>query len=116
MSQSCTKLLLKAASLSCLAETKTINFGVMTDIHMSLHYKEDIASRPSYCVEATNAVQSKDIANFGRIGCDPPPLLIETMMKIMATQHADLDVILLLGDFTGHGAVMEPTKNYDKKT
>ena len=91
-----------------------INFGVMTDLHMSLLYKSDIEARLSYCEETTAAIKSKDIAHFGRIGCDPPPLLVESMIKIMAEMHPNLDVILLLGDYTGHGSSMDPKKTYDK--
>ena len=116
MSISLYQAIISAASLAMVGVGKKVNFGVMTDIHLSTKYKEDIAAIPSHCEEEAGAIRSEDIANFGRIGCDPPFLLAETMVKIMATEYPNLDVVLLPGDFTGHGVAMDPKKTYDSKT
>ena len=81
---------------------KDLKIGVFTDIHLNTLYDATISSE-TYC-QASDSENSlaKVVANFGRFGCDPPQLLLETMFKIMKEEHADLDVLLVPGDIVGH--------------
>ena len=116
MSQSLAKSLIRTASLSLVATGKKMTFGVMTDIHMSTKYMPNLEASPTYCEAGKDAIESVDVAHFGRIGCDPPYELVETMIKMMAEENPDLDVILLPGDFSGHGTSLDMHKEYDEAT
>ena len=116
MSRSLACSLIAVAFLASDALAKKIKFGVMTDIHMSSKYQPDIAAKPTHCAEGEGAIKTDDVANFGRIGCDPPHWLVSTMCNIMSSQYPDIDVVVLPGDWTGHGVSMDPKKDYDAAT
>ena len=43
---------------------------------------------------------------MGRYGCDPPAVLIDTMLDALIKEHGKQDVIFLLGDMSSHHTAM----------
>ena len=54
----------------------------------------------------TSGVKSDIPAPMGRYGCDPPAVLIDTMLDAFNREHGKQDVIFLLGDMSGHHTAM----------
>ena len=110
------KTILPAVALAALANAKLIKFGVLTDLHLNPDYQADVDVRNTYCNSGIYEKKAKDLAPFGRPGCDSPQLLVESIMKQMKQQHSDLDVILVPGDLVAHGLSVEmPELNRDSK-
>ena len=64
-----------------MAEASTVNFGVLTDIHLQPYYNPTKSSAHGiYCCDPIDKVDedngkddSMDVpAYYGRLGCDPP--------------------------------------------
>ena len=94
--------LISASTLASLANTEAIKFGVLTDIHLNPEYKPNLDVGHTFCGPGPQESTAKDVANFGRPGCDSPKLLVKTMMKQMKEEHPDLEVILVPGDIVTH--------------
>ena len=110
------KTILPAVALATLANAKQVKFGVLTDLHLNLDYQADLDAWKTYCNTGIHEQKAKDLAPFGRPGCDSPQLLVESLMKQMKQQHGDLDVILVPGDLVTHGLSVEmPEINRESK-
>ena len=97
-----------AAQLALETLAVQIKIGVFTDIHLQTNYAPNIAASPTYCgtssaEEGEDPVYEDNIANFGRFDCDLPYAMVERAFQKMAADHPDLNVILVPGDYIGHG-------------
>ena len=83
-----------------------LNFAAISDIHLNLAYDPNIAyshgTPRSYCQIEPGAFLADEVANFGRYGCDTPPLMFDNMLKIMQNELPNLDVLFVPGDLIGH--------------
>ena len=106
-----TQSLISAVALATLANSRTVKFGVLTDIHLNPEYQPHLDVGRTFCGPGPQAQVSEHVANFGRPGCDSPKLLVETMMKQMKAEHPDLEVILVPGDIVTHAFPSDKPEN-----
>ena len=95
-----------AALLALETLAEKIKIGVLTDIHLQPNYAPNIAVSPNFCCTSTSnedPTYEDNIANFGRFGCDLPYAMVERAFQKMAADNPDLSVILVPGDYVGHG-------------
>ena len=83
---------------------------MLTDIHLQAFYDPRVPAADYYCCKfpGDNPTYVDDSAYFGRFGCDLPYSMIDIAMQKMSTDHPDLDVILVPGDYVGHSISNEP--------
>ncbi len=98
---------MRAAILLCVATctvawSKTWKSAVLTDVHININYVPNITA-DTYCeLKPANTQYTKDISYFGRLGCDPPPALLERFLQRINQTEPDLDLLFMPGDFIGH--------------
>ena len=83
-----------------------LKIGLISDLHLHLRYDQRWGPRTDTGEEGDcmvdGGVLAEDLAPMGRYGCDPPSILIETMLEEFIKSHGKQDVIVLAGDFIGH--------------
>jgi hypothetical protein len=56
---------------------------------------------------------SNEYAPVGRIFCDSPPVLVDSMLDKLQRDAPDLDVLFVTGDIVGHGYAQDLPVPYD---
>ena len=98
-----TAMLFASASLeNIFTDAKIAKFGVITDIHLQPNYYPDRDSGNGHYCELDDPI-AEEMAYFGRLGCDSPFNLVDTIMQKMSHDNPDLDAIFVPGDLIGHG-------------
>jgi len=85
--------------------------GVFGDAHLDIDYQPDIPiiDMDNNCHDLIQAgVRTKDIANFGRRGCDSPLTLVKTTLLQMSNASKNFDVLLYVGDMASHHLPVYP--------
>lgn len=100
--------------MASLALAEKVKFGVLSDIHLQPYYNPKIpqvspAGDQYWCVPQEDFVWYTDPveANFGRLGCDLPALMIVRGFEKMSAENSDINFILVPGDFVGHELSMD---------
>ena len=89
---------------------QTWKIAVLTDVHLNPLYQPNI-TRTTYCQIDKGNEYTNDIALFGRIGCDPPELLLDRFLQRL-NESEKPDILFMPGDFLGH-AIPLPSNNND---
>lgn len=79
-------------------DVNLIKFIHLSDIHYDPFYNKMISSS-SYCRQQVAKSTAKYIAEYGRIGCDSPAMLVENSLDAMknVSQEEDIAFILMTG-------------------
>ena len=90
-----------------------IKIAIINDVHLDPYYEVNVSSKDS-CRGKNPLMSGSNIkdapsAFLGRWGCDSPMDLVDTITSYIVEKHSDLDVLMMSGDFTGHGI---STKEY----
>ena len=86
-----------------------LKIGHISDLHLNLRYDPYwgpyMDGREGDCI-VDQGIQTDVKAPMGRYGCDPPMILVETMLDAFVEHHGKQDVIILTGDFNAHHTAM----------
>ncbi len=88
--------------------------AILTDIHIDPGYQDNITSASS-CRKTPDGteVYTDQLAPYGRLGCDPPLVTLELILKRMRDQEQGLDLLFMPGDFIGHGITIYEGQPFD---
>lgn len=80
------------------SDVNVIKFIHLSDIHYDPFYNKMISSN-SFCRPQVSNSTAKYIAEYGRIGCDSPAMLVENSLDAMknVSQEEDIAFILMTG-------------------
>ena len=90
------------ASAALISSVSALKIGLISDLHLNWRYDELIGGT---CV-ASESDPTDIRAPMGRYGCDPPQVLIETMIQRMNDEYGEPDVVLITGDLNAHNTSM----------
>ena len=85
-----------------ISQTNALSIGLLSDLHLNWLY--DDLTAPECIVGRAEPTEVR--APMGRYDCDPPQVLIETMIDRMIDQFGVQDVILVTGDLNAHHTAM----------
>ncbi len=54
---------------------------MITDVHIEPNYRPDITTKTYCAMNETNVVYTDQFAPYGRLGCDPPIVTLELILK-----------------------------------
>lgn len=81
---------------------------VLTDIHLDPFFDSEY-SNATFCRDPSIPIDHLTSSyEWGRYGCDCSELLVETMLDEAQKMSEDSDVIILTGDYQGHGLSVLP--------
>lgn len=85
----------------------TVKIGVLNDIHYDPYYDNTAAvaeqCRENSPLEMSSFQMSPGPSPYGHFGCDSPMSLIDIVMNKVKNLEPDLNILLISGDFLGHG-------------
>jgi hypothetical protein len=102
---------------------KSFRMGAFSDIHAEARY-DPMASNEYYCKSPPNSFNnltgdglidfvSDKYAPLGRIYCNPPAILFDTMLLKLKDIEPNLDILFITGDFIAHFTNNERGDPYD---
>ena len=74
---------------------EVLKFLVASDFHLDPLYKDNV-SPTDFCRSKVNGTAADYQAPYGRVGCDSPKLLLDTILKGMKDVDSEEDVSFLL--------------------
>ena len=77
-----------------------LKVGVISDMHTNLAYDSWVSDADN-CV--AGGAKATEEAPLGRINCDPSTAMIDFMFQRFTDVYGEVDVLLVPGDFIGHG-------------
>ena len=87
--------------------------AVISDMHLNVKYRPDLSEK-TFCEDNNGQAESAEMyAPYGRIGCDPPPLLLEKLLQRLNQTDGQIDILFLPGDFIGHSIPIEQDQPFD---
>ena len=111
-------LLLVALLNAALA--RELRVGVVSDAHIMPNY-DPYMNNSCYCtvgctmenIHLNPLFYTDQYAPLGRIFCDSPPQLVDSMLEKLQREAPDLDVLFVTGDIVGHGYAQDPLLPYN---
>ena len=98
------------------AIAEDLKIGLISDLHLHLRYDPEwgpYSAAEGGCMH-NDGILLDEKAPMGRYLCDSPEILISTMLKALAEQHDDTDVLFITGDFIAHQTA-KAYPNLDKR-
>lgn len=95
------------ASLVAAANAQTLKMASISDLHMMPMY-DPLRSSDAYCWPDSGSIPLAEPAYFGQYSCDPPTETVRALLSKLSTEHPDLDVVFLTGDYVSHAIAFEP--------
>ncbi|XP_048579257.1 sphingomyelinase phosphodiesterase D isoform X2 [Nematostella vectensis] len=82
----------------------SIKFLMVSDLHLDSYYDASVASKPTFCRGVGNYSTANYKAPYGRVGCDSPEILIDSLVKGMRSVYDEkgADFMIITGDMSSH--------------
>ena len=113
-----TSLRVTACALaSLLGASDALKIGMISDMHINLHYDPSVAideSGDGHCTRG-RGIPSTIHAPMGRYGCDSPAALVESMLQGFLAKEGKQDVIFFTGNFAAHHVVKIDKNGHESK-
>lgn len=92
----------------------------LSDVHVQMNYSIGSPTKCDYplcCLSFLNRTDSADggAKYWGDYACDLPPWSLDSTLANIKTNHPDIDMILLTGDFPAHDVWLQ-SQNYNLET
>jgi 3',5'-cyclic AMP phosphodiesterase CpdA len=84
-----------------------LKMASISDIHFTADFDPTVNAGSGYCRVGGGDSKADLVANFGRMGCDAPELLVTTIFENIKNSYPDLDVIFVPGDIVAHKIAIE---------
>ena len=103
-----------AAVASAVQDSRVLKMATVSDLHLMPMF-DPYRSSDGYCWPGSGSQVLDTPAFFGQFGCDPPTETVTLLFSKLSSEHPDLDVIFLTGDYVAHAIPFEPPpeKSYD---